>query len=66
MLAKVALNDGVNAVALAMAREACAAVLMFIIARRYDTCFILGHYVPAVLFNTKFTWLGFGKMITVR
>lgn len=36
-MAKVALNDGVNGVALAMAREACATVLMFIIARRYGT-----------------------------
>lgn len=45
MLAKVALNDGVNAVALAMAREACAAVLMFIIARRY-TCGRLRSHVP--------------------
>lgn len=35
VLAKVALNDGVNAVALAMSREACATVLMFAIARRY-------------------------------
>lgn len=34
VLAKVALNDGVNAVALAMAREVCATILMFIIARR--------------------------------
>lgn len=34
VLAKVALNDGVNAVALAMAREICATILMFIIARR--------------------------------
>lgn len=36
MLAKVALNDGVNALALAMAREVCATILMFIVARRYD------------------------------
>lgn len=34
VLAKVALDDGVNAVALAMAREVCATILMFIIARR--------------------------------
>lgn len=44
VLAKVALNDGVNAVALAMSREACATVLMFMIARRY-VCMCVCIYV---------------------
>ncbi|CAM9325411.1 unnamed protein product [Scytosiphon promiscuus] len=53
VLAKVALNDGVNAVALAMAREACATILMFIIARRFDGIVSLD---PA--HAVRFFWMG--------
>lgn len=34
-MAKVALNDGVNGIALAMAREGLATIFMFMIARRW-------------------------------
>ncbi|CAM9281774.1 unnamed protein product [Ectocarpus sp. 6 AP-2014] len=56
VLAKVALNDGVNAVALAMAREVCATILMFIIARRVDGAVSLD---PA--HAIRFFWMGFAS-----